>query len=104
MSMRPCSHWRGKWRRWTSRPGCPRCLSEAWPVAATLCEKERPPSRIELLPVERNFLADFPGLAGRTYLNSAAESLFMASHEAAFQRYAQAKALGEPGRPRFYAA
>jgi cysteine desulfurase / selenocysteine lyase len=54
--------------------------------------------------VERNFLTDFPGLAGRTYLNSAAESLFMASHEAAFQRYARAKALGEPGRPQFYAA
>jgi len=53
--------------------------------------------------VEHNFLEDFPGLVGRTYLNSAAESLFMASHEAALQRYARAKALGEPGRPRFYA-
>src|SRR4029079_15621428 len=37
------------------------------------------------------------------YLNSAAESLFMASHDTAFHRYARAKGLGEPGRPQFYA-
>jgi selenocysteine lyase/cysteine desulfurase len=53
--------------------------------------------------VERNFLSDFPGLVGRTYLNSAAECLFMATHEAALLKYARAKALGEPGRPQFYA-
>jgi selenocysteine lyase/cysteine desulfurase len=52
--------------------------------------------------VDRNFTIDFPGLAGRTYLNTAAESLFMASHEAALLRYAQAKALGDPGRARCY--
>src|SRR5437764_372366 len=53
--------------------------------------------------MDRSFSVDFPGLAGRTYLNTAAESLFMASHEGAFYRYARAKALGEPGRPCLYA-
>jgi selenocysteine lyase/cysteine desulfurase len=74
------------------------------PAQPGVWEKRKPAIRLlnsDL--VDRNFFADFPGLAGRTYLNSAAESLFMASHEAALLRYAQAKALGEPGRPRFYA-
>lgn len=41
----------------------------------------------------------FPALQTRTYLNSAAESAFMASHETVLLRYAAEKAVGEPSRP-----
>jgi cysteine desulfurase/selenocysteine lyase len=43
-------------------------------------------------------LQQFPGISGCTYLNTAAESAFMASHEEALMRYATQKTRGEPGR------
>jgi cysteine desulfurase/selenocysteine lyase len=42
--------------------------------------------------------AEFPGTAAAVYLNTAAESLFMASHREALDRYADRKSLGAAGR------
>src|ERR1700759_1039187 len=41
---------------------------------------------------------EFPGLREGVYLNTAAEGLFMRSHEVALQRYAEAKRAGSIGR------
>ncbi|HEY2042430.1 MAG TPA: aminotransferase class V-fold PLP-dependent enzyme [Jatrophihabitans sp.] len=42
--------------------------------------------------------AQFPGVESGIYLNTAAESLFMASHRQALSRYADHKSLGAAGR------
>lgn len=41
---------------------------------------------------------EFPGIRGRTYLNTAAEGLFMRSHALAYKEYANLKESGSPGR------
>lgn len=47
---------------------------------------------------------EFPGLAGRAYLNNAAESLGSRTMAAALQRYATDKQRGAPGRDAMYEA
>jgi selenocysteine lyase/cysteine desulfurase len=51
-----------------------------------------------------DWTGEFPGLAGRTYLNNAAESLGSRTMAAALQRYAADKQRGAPGRDAMYAA
>lgn len=48
--------------------------------------------------MNRNLEAEFPALLDRVYLNTAAESAYMVSHKDAMIRYAEQKAIGEPGR------
>jgi selenocysteine lyase/cysteine desulfurase len=45
-----------------------------------------------------DIINEFPGVCGSVYLNTAAEGLFMRSHGAALQRYAELKQMGARGR------